>query len=160
MIFCKNFVTRTRRIIQLDQSVYTQKLLDKFADFLGPPQKTRKSSLPSDASEKIARVEGELSEDDRVYVDNFPYRSLLHAFLYLSMNTRSDIAYAVGLLSRFGAKPTVHTYHLMVYLMQFIRGTVIRFSGSMFDMHVFPDAVCAGKGYFIFETTRLLRKPV
>ena len=60
MMFCKNFdmtdmgalehflnvrVTRTRRFIQLDQSVYTQKVLDKFADFLGPPQKTKKSPL-------------------------------------------------------------------------------------------------------------------
>ena len=51
-------VTRTRRFIQLDQSVYTQKLLDKFADFLGPPQKTKKSPLPSDASKRIARAEG------------------------------------------------------------------------------------------------------
>ena len=85
-------VTRTRRFIQLDQSVYTQKVLDKFADFLGPPQKTKKSPLPSDASERIARVEGELSDDDRVYLDNFPYRSVLGALLYLSMNTSPDLA--------------------------------------------------------------------
>ena len=96
-------VTRTRRFIELGQSVYTQKVLDKFANFLGPLQKTRKSPLPSDASERIARVEGELSEDDRVYSDDFPYRSLLGALLYLSMNTRPDFAYAVGLLSRFGS---------------------------------------------------------
>ena len=56
-------VTRTRRFIPLDQSVYTQKVLDKFADFLGPPQKTRESPLPSDTSERIARVESKLSED-------------------------------------------------------------------------------------------------
>ena len=69
-----------------------------------------------------------------MYLDNFPYRSLLGALLYLSMNTRPDIAYAVGLLSRFGAKPTVRTWHLMVYLMQYVRGIVscgIRFSGSI-----------------------------
>ena len=63
----------------------------------------------SDASERIARAESELSGDDRVYWDNFPYRSLLGALLYLSMNTRSDIAYAIGLLSCFGSRPTVQT---------------------------------------------------
>ena len=41
-------------------------------------------------------------------------------------DTRPDIAYAVGLQSCFGAKPTVHTCHLMVYLMQYVRGTVCR----------------------------------
>ena len=99
--------------------------------------------LPSDASERIARVDGELSEDDRIYLDNFPYRSVLGPLLYLSINTRPDIAYSVKLLSRFGAKHTVHTCHLM----QYVRGTVkcgIRLSGIMFDMHVFTDADWAG----------------
>ena len=41
-----------------------------------PPQKTRKSPLPSDASERIVRVESELSEDNMVFLNNFPYRSL------------------------------------------------------------------------------------
>ena len=98
--------------------------------------------MPSDASERIARVESERSEDGRVCLeDNFPYRSQLGALLYLSMNTRPDVAYEVGLLFRLGAKSTVHTCHLMVYLMQY--GTVswsIIFSGSMFDMHIFTDA--------------------
>ena len=63
------------------------------------------------------------------------------------MKTRSDITYAVGLLSRFGAKPTLATCKLKVYLLQYVRGTVakgIRFSGSALDMHVFTDADWAG----------------
>ena len=48
----------------------------------------------------------------------------------------------MGLISRFGAKPTLPTCKLMVYLLQDARGTVakgIRFSGSAFDMHGFMD---------------------
>ena len=130
--FLKMRVTSTRRFIQLGQSLYTQKVLDKFADFLGPPQKTRKSPLPSDASERIARVEGE----------NVRGRQGV-----LRLYTRHDIAYADGLLSCFGAKPTTHTCHLIVYLTQYIRGIVscgISFSGSMFDMHAFTHADWAG----------------
>ena len=57
-------------------------------------------------------------------VGQLPYRSLLGALLYLSMNTRPDMSYAVGLLSRFGSHPTVATCKLMVYALQYLRGTV------------------------------------
>ena len=55
------------------------------------------------------------------------------------MNTRPDIAYAEVWLSRFGSEPTLTTFHLITYLMQYIRGTV-SISGSMFDMHIFTGA--------------------
>ena len=63
------------------------------------------------------------------------------------MNTRPDMSYAVGLLSRFGSHPTVATCKLMVYALQYLRSTVhmdIRYSGSMFDLYVFIDADWAG----------------
>ena len=72
---------------------------------------------------------------------------LLCCSAVLSMNSRPDIAYAVGLLSRFDSKPTLTTCHLMTYLTQYARGTVskgIQFSGSMFDMHIFTGADWAG----------------
>ena len=86
-------VTRSRKYIQLNQSVYTSKVLEKFVTFLGPTHKVRKSPLPSDAVERIGRVEQELSDADQTYVDNFPYIGACWV-LYLSMNTRPDIAYA------------------------------------------------------------------
>ena len=61
--------------------MYTSKVLEKFVTFLGPDHKVRKSPLPSDAVDWIARVEKELSDADQTYVDNFPYRSLLGALL-------------------------------------------------------------------------------
>ena len=81
--------------------------------------------------------------------------------LYLSMNTRPDVAYAVGVLSRFANKVTVVTCQLMVHLMQYLRGTMekgIKFSGTKFDLHIFSDADWAGDqlsrrsttGYVVF----------
>ena len=63
------------------------------------------------------------------------------------MHSRLDIEHSVGLLSRFGAKPTLPTCKLMVYLLQYVRGTVakgIRTSGCAFDMHIFTDADWTG----------------
>ena len=141
-------VTRSCSYVQLDQSVYSQKVFDTFSAHIGTENKTRKCPLPSDTMDRIAKEPKEGSEEDQRYVNNnFPYRSMLGALLYLSMNTRPDISYAVGLLSRFGSKPTKVTCILMVYLLQYRRGTVemsIRFSGSRFDMHVFTDAAWTG----------------
>lgn len=72
---------------------------------------------------------------------------MLGVLLYLSMNTRPDISFAVGLLSLFGSKPTMVTCTLMVYKLQYVCGTVnmgIRFGGSRFDMYVFTDADWGG----------------
>jgi hypothetical protein len=158
-------VTRTKDYIQMDQTVYTEKVLEKNAAFLGPSDKTKKNPLPADAMDRIAKGKSDeaegVSTEDQAYLDNFPYRSLLGAVLYLSLNTRPDIAYAVGVLARYANKPTMAECKLMIHLMQYLRGTAemgIRFSGSKFDMHVFTDADWAGDqisrrsttGYVVF----------
>ena len=63
------------------------------------------------------------STEEQELVDNFPYRPLIGALLYLSMNTRPDISYAVGVLSRFSTKVNITVCKLMMYLMQYVRGT-------------------------------------
>ena len=157
-------VTRTKDYLQMDQKVYTEKVLEQHADHLGPAEKTRKQPLPTNAMDQIgqeAREKLPVSDEDQAFLDNFPYRSLLGAVLYLALNTRPDIAYAVGVLARFSNKPTMATCRLMIYLLQYLRGTKdkgIRFSGSKFDMHIFTDADWAGDqlsrrsttGYVVF----------
>jgi hypothetical protein len=58
-------VTRTRGTLKLDQSVYTQKVFDKFADFLGPCGKTKYYPLPADATDQLAQKESELTEEQQ-----------------------------------------------------------------------------------------------
>ena len=43
----------------------------------------------------------------------FPFRSIIGAVLYLALNTRPDIAFAVGLLARLGNQPS---YGACVYV--------------------------------------------
>jgi hypothetical protein len=141
--------------------VYTQKVLDKFADFRGPRGKTKCYPLPADAADQLAQQDSDLTEEQQQYLDNFRYRSLIGAALYLSMNTRSDIAYAVGVLSRHSSKPTLASCKLLVHMWQYLRGTVdksLTFSGRSLDMHIFTDSDWAGDvltrrsttGYVVF----------
>lgn len=150
-------VTRTKTSLMQDQTVYVLKIMEKFANFLGSLTKTRKYPLPANAADMLARSKTEkLSAKEEEYVENFPFRSMLGALLYLCMNTRPDIAYAVGVLSRFGSAPTHGACYLMVYLMQYVRGTAhkgISFTGKCFDMHIFTDADWAGDAVTRKSTT-------
>ena len=78
----------------------------------GPPEVCDVSyPLPSDAVNLIASVVPKPSDADKTSVDNFPYQRLLGALFYLSMNKSPKVAYAVGLFSRFGSKPTQTICH-------------------------------------------------
>lgn len=137
-------VTRTPNCLKLDQTVFIKKILVKYVDFLGARDKTRLYPLPSDVKVGVEHVH---SAEEQKLVDNFPYRPLLGALLYLSMNTRPDISYAVGVLSRFSTKVNITVCKLLMYLMQYVRGTTdkgIHYRGRDFDLHMFTDADWAG----------------
>jgi hypothetical protein len=139
-------VTRTSEYLLMDQSVYAASVIEKHSHLVG--QKSRKSPLPVDTADLLrAAADKEITSEEQEQLDNFPFRNLLGAMLYLAMNTRPDIAYAVGVLARYGNRINPTVCNLMIYLLQYVRCTInrgIRFSGSMFDMHIFTDADWAG----------------
>lgn len=153
-------ITRTTNYLRMDQSVYARKIITKFSSWMGPPSKCKKHPFPDNAMELLADTTPPTKEEEE-YFKFFPYRSIVGALLYLSTYTRPDISYAVGVLARFGSKPTPAACRLAVYLLKYVAGTVdkgIKFSGSKFDMHVFSDADWAGDiitrrsttGYVVF----------
>jgi hypothetical protein len=46
-------------------------------------------------------------EGEEVLSSEYPYLSTIGALIYLANNTRSDIAFATNLLTRFSASPTI-----------------------------------------------------
>ena len=94
-------------MLSLDVFVNLEYVLETKAKFCRQFDMTDMGALEhfswiSDTVNQIARVESELTDVDQNSMGNFPYRGLLGALLYLTTNTCPDIAYAVGLLSRFG----------------------------------------------------------
>ena len=72
--------TRTRNYMQLNQTVYAVKVFNMFEAFLGPTQKTRKHPLPSNAVDLIAQEQGELSEEQQRWLDNFQIEAYLGTY--------------------------------------------------------------------------------
>jgi hypothetical protein len=135
----------TANFLRMDQTTYAKKILAKFTVYLGT-KNPKKNPFPDDAMGHLADTMP-LTAAQPLFMDNFPYRSIVGALLYLSTYTRPDLAYAVGVLARFGNKPSYAACKLAVYVLLYLRGTVdkgFQFSGSEFDMHVFSDADWAG----------------
>jgi hypothetical protein len=53
----------------------------------------------------------------------YPYLSVIEALMYLANNTKLDIAFAVNLLARYSATPTIHHWNGVKDVLQYIRGT-------------------------------------
>ena len=62
-------------------------------------------------------------EDEEILGPEVPYLSAIGALMYLTNNTRPDIAFAVNLLSRFGSSPTRRHWNGIKHIFRYLRGT-------------------------------------
>jgi hypothetical protein len=94
--------------ILIHQSAYVQKVLEKFNIDKAYPSKTPMAvrALKKDTDPFQSRQEGE-----EVLGSEYPYLSVIGALMYLANNTRPDIAFAVNLLARYSASPTMRHWN-------------------------------------------------
>jgi hypothetical protein len=59
-------------------------------------------------------------EGEEVLGSECPYLSVIGALLYLANNTRPDIAFAVNLLARYSAAPTIHHWNGVKYVLRYL----------------------------------------
>jgi hypothetical protein len=124
--------------ITMSQTHYCKEVLETFKYLV--KGKTSKTPLPADVLEQLA-AGVDLTEDESVR--EYPYRQVIGALLYMSMYTKPEIAYAVGVLSRFNDKKTEASCKMLTHLLRYLNGhpeCEIEFNGSRLDMHGFSDA--------------------
>ena len=132
--------------VSFDQEEYVGDMLRRYAEcwnIFGT--KPKKTPLPPDAQETMhSDYEPEKDSEEYGWWKSFPYRSFIGSLLYLSLNTRPDIAFAVGLLARLCVAPTYGACYCAAFLMSYLSGTAgefILFSNPMHaDWHAFVDA--------------------
>ncbi len=94
-------ITRTDEYIKLDQSGYVRDILEKYG-YLLTGKEEKVINTPMERDLKLRRTESlSMTTNQRAYVKSFPYQNIVGALLYLALNTRPDISYAVGVLARF-----------------------------------------------------------
>ena len=115
-------ISITQDYIQLDQHRYTLDILAKY-DYLLQGHENKNYTTPMERDLKLRKFEsGEMSDQQTDYVERFPYQNIVGALLYLSINTRPDISYAVGVLARFSKYPTVRACRAVLRVLIYLRG--------------------------------------
>lgn len=104
-------VTQGEGFIELKQSGYARKILEKAG-----LSECNHAKYPMDLNEQLSRdEEGEV-------VDATKYRSMIGGLRYL-VHTRPDIAYSVGITSRYMERPTKLHLNAVKRIMRYIKGT-------------------------------------
>jgi hypothetical protein len=105
-------VRQGRRGIELLQAAYAKKILDKAG--MGV---CNLCATPMEPRLKLSK------QSTSPAVDATEYRSLIGSLRYL-MNTRPDMAFAVGYLSRFMEDPRQEHMAAMKHLLRYVAGTI------------------------------------
>ena len=121
--------------IFIHQEEYIKSLLAKHG-----MENAHSVTTPLDSNVKLILDNGEET------VDQKQYQSIVGGLMYAACVTRIDIAYAVGLLSRFSSKPTVSHLAAAKRVLRYLNGTVkagIKYSKEK-DLELYSDADFAG----------------
>ncbi len=111
---------RSTRRLFINQSEYTQNVLEKFGMINSKPVVT-----PMDRSYHDVTMDGFHPAVD------VPYRQAIGSLMYLMITTRPDIAYAIGKLSQHNQTPRDHDWVAVKRVLRYISGT--RDYGILYD---------------------------
>jgi len=126
--------------ISMDQAHYVTELVEKkYPQYVG----TRNSSTLPFVNEYIPRNEKPATAAQQRYVDEFPYGEIVGCLLYLSVVTRIDISYSVGVLTRHVKSPTYAACKAASRTLSYLsrtrhKGLVYR--GTALNFHAFTDS--------------------
>jgi hypothetical protein len=120
--FCLGLqLTRISGGVLMHQTTYTQKVLKKFGMSdckpCSSPMVVRHLDIAKDQFRPADMGEIILGEE-------YPYLSAIGALMYLSNQTRPDIAFPVNLLARHSKKPTMRHWMGIKQIMRYLQGTL------------------------------------
>ena len=80
-------------------------------------------STPLDPSHKLSTLQSPQTDAEAAEMRSIPYREAVGSLMYLAIATRPDIAYAVGVLSRFSSNPGMAHWKAVKHLFRYLQGT-------------------------------------
>lgn len=102
----------------MSQEKYIEKVLQRFG-----MDKAKAVSIPLASHFKLSHEQCPSTDDEKSSMKNVPYSSAVGSLMYAMVCTRPDIAYAVGIVSRYLSNPGRHHWEAVKWIMRYLRGT-------------------------------------
>jgi Reverse transcriptase (RNA-dependent DNA polymerase) len=110
---------RAARTISLSQPGYIESILDAFSMSNCNPART-----PMEENLKFSAKMSPTTPEGRLAMKGTPYRELIGKLLYLSVATRPDISYALGVLCRFVENAGTEHWNAAKRVLRYLAGTI------------------------------------
>ena len=125
-------------VVTLCQESYAKKILERCG-----MEECNPSHVPMEPRLKLSKI------SESPGVDATEYRSIVGSLRYL-VNTRPDLAYSVGIVSRYMEAPTTEHMSAIKHILRYIKGTTnfgcvySRDDGGKVKLHGYSDSDMAG----------------
>ena len=109
---------RSKKILYLSQTTYIDKVLQCFNMDRG-----KALSCPLPSYVKLSKHDCLVSDEDKGEMNKLPYASAVGSLMYAMIATRPDIAFAVGVVSRYMSNPGKKHWEAMKGIMRYLKAT-------------------------------------
>ena len=80
-------------------------------------------SCPLPSYVKLSKHDCPVSDEDKAEMDKLPYASVVGSLMYAMIATRPDIAFAVGVVSRYMSNPGKKHWEAVKGIMRYLKAT-------------------------------------
>ncbi|RVX12498.1 Retrovirus-related Pol polyprotein from transposon TNT 1-94 [Vitis vinifera] len=105
--------------LKLSQSEYVKKVLSRFN-----MNEAKPVSTPLGSHFKLSKEQSPKTEEERDHMSKVPYASAIGSLMYAMVCTRSDIAHAVGVVSRFMSRPGKQHWEAVKWILRYLKGSL------------------------------------
>ncbi|GJR05633.1 retrotransposon protein, putative, ty1-copia subclass [Tanacetum coccineum] len=114
----KIYKDRSKRLIDLCQSAYIEKILKRF--FI---ENSKRGHIPMQEKLKLSKSQGASTPDEVKHMQNVPYASVVGSIMYTVRCTRPDVAFAQNITSRFQQNPGELHWTAIKNIIKYLRNT-------------------------------------
>jgi len=114
----KIYRDRFKRMLGLSQSMYIDTMLKRFS-----MKNFKKGYLPIGQGINLSKRDCSITPQERERMSRVPYASAVGSIMYAMTCTRPDVAYSLGVVSRYQSDPDENHWKVVKTILKYLRNT-------------------------------------